>query len=33
MRELAGCCGESQHPETAGFFDKAKKFWGDVTGA
>jgi molecular chaperone DnaJ len=33
MRELAGACGESQHPETAGFFDKAKKFWGDVTGA
>ena len=33
MRELAGCCDDAQHPSTAGFFDKAKKFWGDVTGA
>ena len=32
MRELAGACDDTQHPETAGFFDKAKKFWGGVTG-
>jgi molecular chaperone DnaJ len=33
MRELAGCCDDEQHPNSAGFFDKARKFWGDVTGA
>ena len=32
MRELASCCGETQHPRSAGFFDKAKRFWGDITG-
>jgi len=33
MRELADCCGEQQHPRHAGFFDKARKFWGGITGA
>ncbi|HET9160921.1 MAG TPA: molecular chaperone DnaJ [Caulobacteraceae bacterium] len=32
MRELADCCGEQQHPQSAGFFGKAKRFWADVTG-
>jgi molecular chaperone DnaJ len=32
MRELAECCGEHQHPQSAGFFGKAKRFWADVTG-
>lgn len=31
LRELAECCGESQHPRSAGFFDKAKRFWEDIT--
>jgi molecular chaperone DnaJ len=33
MRELAECCGEQQHPRHAGFFDKARKFWGGLTGS
>jgi molecular chaperone DnaJ len=33
MRELAGLCGEQQHPKSAGFTGKAKRFWEDVTGA
>ena len=33
MRELAGLCGERQHPQTTGFMGKAKRFWEDVTGA
>ncbi len=33
MREFSSCCGDSQHPRSAGFFDKAKRFWGDITGA
>lgn len=33
MRELSDACSEQQHPETAGFFDKAKQFWGGFTGA
>jgi molecular chaperone DnaJ len=32
MRELAGLCGEHQHPQSAGFFRKAKRFWDDVVG-
>ena len=32
MRELAGLCGEQQHPKAAGFTGKAKKFWESVTG-
>ncbi|MDB5437649.1 MAG: molecular chaperone DnaJ [Caulobacteraceae bacterium] len=28
MRELAGVCGEAQNPQSKGFGDKAKKFWG-----
>ena len=33
MREIAAGCGESQHPRSAGFFDKARRFWDGVTGA
>jgi molecular chaperone DnaJ len=33
LRELADCCGEQQHPESFGFVGKAKRFWGDITGA
>lgn len=33
MRELAGLCGEQQHPKSANFLGKAKRFWDDVTGA
>ena len=33
MRELAEGCGEQQHPRHAGFFDKARRFWGGITGA
>ena len=33
MRELAECCGEQQHPQSAGFFNKAKRFWDDITGS
>ncbi|WP_369057999.1 molecular chaperone DnaJ [Caulobacter sp. 73W] len=33
MRELAGSCGEKQHPKAATFMGKAKSFWGGVTGA
>ena len=32
MRELADCCGETHHPRSSGFFDKAKRFWDGVTG-
>ncbi|MEW5686768.1 MAG: molecular chaperone DnaJ [Pseudomonadota bacterium] len=32
MRELAGLCGEAQHPKSAGFSGKAKRFWDNVTG-
>jgi molecular chaperone DnaJ len=32
MRELAGLCGEQQHPQSTGFFKKAKRFWDDVRG-
>jgi molecular chaperone DnaJ len=30
MRELAGLCGDQQHPKSTGFFKKAKRFWDDV---
>ena len=33
MREFAGLCGDQQHPQSAGFFNKAKRFWADVRGA
>jgi molecular chaperone DnaJ len=33
LRELAGSCGEKQHPKHAGFIGKAKRFWEEVTGA
>ena len=33
LAELAACCGERQHPKHAGFFNKAKRFWTDLTGA
>lgn len=32
MRELAGLCGEQQHPQSTSFFKKAKRFWDGVTG-
>ena len=32
MRELAGSCGEKQHPKHANFFKKARRFWSDITG-
>ena len=31
LRELAAGCGDSQHPRSTGFFDKAKRFWADIT--
>ena len=30
MRELAGLCGDQQHPQSTGFFNKAKRFWDDI---
>jgi molecular chaperone DnaJ len=33
MREFAGLCGEQQHPRTATFFQKARRFWDDITRA
>jgi molecular chaperone DnaJ len=32
MRELAGLCGEQQHPRSTSFFKKAKSFWDGITG-
>jgi molecular chaperone DnaJ len=32
MREFAGLCGEQQHPKSANFIGKAKRFWEEVTG-
>jgi molecular chaperone DnaJ len=32
MAELSKTCGAHHHPRSAGFFDKAKRFWDDVTG-
>ncbi len=31
MREFAGSCDERQHPQSTGFFKKARRFWDDVT--
>ncbi len=33
MRELAGLCGDQQHPKAAGFTGKAKKFWENIVNA
>ncbi len=33
MRELAGLCGDQQHPRSARFFEKARTFWEGLTGA
>ncbi|MDD3836995.1 MAG: molecular chaperone DnaJ [Phenylobacterium sp.] len=33
LREFSGLCGEQQHPKSAGFIGKAKRFWSEVTGA
>jgi molecular chaperone DnaJ len=33
MRELSDLCGEQQHPKSASFIGKAKRFWEEVTGA
>ncbi|MFN3230170.1 MAG: molecular chaperone DnaJ [Asticcacaulis sp.] len=32
MREFADLCSAKSHPQSSGFFDKAKQFWGDLTG-
>ncbi len=32
MREFAELCGDQQHPTSANFIGKAKRFWEDVTG-
>ncbi|MDO1560152.1 molecular chaperone DnaJ [Brevundimonas sp. 2R-24] len=32
LKELASCCGETQHPRNSGFMKKAKTFWADLTG-
>jgi molecular chaperone DnaJ len=32
LREFSGSCGEQQHPKSANFIGKAKRFWEDVTG-
>jgi molecular chaperone DnaJ len=32
MKEFAGSCGEKQHPKSANFVGKAKRFWEEVTG-
>jgi molecular chaperone DnaJ len=31
LREFAGLCGEQQHPRTATFFSKARRFWDGIT--
>jgi molecular chaperone DnaJ len=33
LREFAGLCGDQQHPRNAAFFNKARRFWEDITGA
>jgi molecular chaperone DnaJ len=33
LKEFAVECNNKSHPEHTGFFDKAKGFWGKVTGA
>lgn len=32
MREFAELCGDQQHPKSANFLGKAKRFWDEVTG-
>ena len=32
MREFADLCGDQQHPKSANFLGKAKRFWEEVTG-
>lgn len=32
LREFAGLCDGDQHPKSAGFMGKARRFWDDVTG-
>ena len=32
MQELAQSCGVQHHPRSAGFLDKAKRFWEEITG-
>ncbi|MET0271799.1 MAG: molecular chaperone DnaJ [Phenylobacterium sp.] len=33
LREFADICGDQQHPKSANFLGKAKRFWDEVTGA
>jgi molecular chaperone DnaJ len=33
LAEFAGICGEQQHPKSASFIGKAKRFWNEMTGA
>lgn len=33
IAEFADICGEQQHPKSASFLGKAKRFWNEVTGA
>ena len=33
LREFSDICGEQQHPKSANFVGKAKRFWAEVTGA
>ncbi len=33
VKELAGICSEQQHPQTRGFFMKARRFWDGITGS
>ncbi|MBV9997427.1 MAG: molecular chaperone DnaJ [Caulobacteraceae bacterium] len=33
LREFAGLCGEQQHPRTATFFQKARRFWDGIVRA
>jgi molecular chaperone DnaJ len=32
LRELAGSCGEQQNPRSTNFFNKARRFWDEITG-
>jgi len=32
LREFSGLCGDQQHPKSANFVGKAKRFWETVTG-
>ncbi|HEV2363083.1 MAG TPA: molecular chaperone DnaJ [Caulobacteraceae bacterium] len=31
LKEFDASCGAQQHPKSAGFFEKARRFWGEVT--